>query len=72
MKEKGIKAEDVKNLPLIEEIHGLNTPPLPKVVEVNSLISSMIMKILTICTLANAFMSLKTTLENHITPMQML
>ena len=32
MKEKGIKAEDVKNLPPIEEIHGLNTPPLPKVV----------------------------------------
>ena len=38
MKEKGIKAEDVKNLPPIEEIHGLNTPPLPKVVEVNSLV----------------------------------
>ena len=37
MKEKGIKAEDVKNLPPVEEIHGLNTPPLPKVVEVNSL-----------------------------------
>ena len=37
MKEKGIKEEDVKNLPPIEEIHGLNTPPLPKVVEVNSL-----------------------------------
>ena len=27
MKEKGIKAEDVKNLPPIEEIHGLNLPP---------------------------------------------
>ena len=26
MKEKGIKAEDVKNLPPIKEIHGLNTP----------------------------------------------
>jgi hypothetical protein len=26
MTEKGIKAEDVKNLPPIEEIHGLNTP----------------------------------------------
>ena len=38
MKEKGIKAEDVKNLPPTEEIHGLNTPPLPKVVEVNSLV----------------------------------
>ena len=28
MKEKGIKAEDVKNLPPIEEIHGLNIPPI--------------------------------------------
>ena len=28
MKEKGIKAEDVKNLPPIEEIHGLNIPPV--------------------------------------------
>ena len=37
MKEKGIKAEDVKNLLPIEEIHGLDTPPPPKVVEVNSL-----------------------------------
>ena len=37
MKEKGIKAEHVKILPPIEEIHGLNTPPMPKVVEVNSL-----------------------------------
>ena len=37
IKQKGIKAEDVKNLPPIEEIHGLNTPALPKVVEVNSL-----------------------------------
>ena len=27
MKEKGIKVEDVKNLPPIEEIHGLNIPP---------------------------------------------
>jgi hypothetical protein len=27
MKEKGIKAGDVKNLPPIEEIHGLDTPP---------------------------------------------
>ena len=26
MKEKGIKAEDVKNLPPIEEIHGIDTP----------------------------------------------
>ena len=67
MKEKCIRAEDVKNLPPIEEIHGLNTPPMPKVVEVNSL-----MIILTICILVNAFMSLKTTLENKITSMQML
>ena len=35
MKEKGIKAEDVTNLPLIEEIHGLDNPT--RVVEVNSL-----------------------------------
>ena len=28
MKEKGIKAEDVKNLPPIEEIHCLNIPPV--------------------------------------------
>ena len=35
MKEKGIKAEDVKNLPPIEEIHGLDTPT--QVVKVNSL-----------------------------------
>ena len=37
MKEKCIKAEDVKNLPPIEEIYGLDTPPPPKVVEVHSL-----------------------------------
>ena len=28
MKEKGIKAEDVKNLPPAEEIHGLNSSPI--------------------------------------------
>ena len=33
MKEKGIKAEDVKNLPPIEEIHGFDNPT--RVVEVN-------------------------------------
>ncbi|KAM3274643.1 hypothetical protein ACQJBY_043590 [Aegilops geniculata] len=33
MREKGIKAKDVKNLPPSEEIHGLNTPPPPRVVE---------------------------------------
>ena len=37
MKEKGIKAEDVKNLPPIKEIHGLEAPPPPKVVEVKYL-----------------------------------
>ena len=37
MKEKGIKVEDVKNLPPIEEIHGLEAPPPHKVVEVKSL-----------------------------------
>ena len=31
MKEKGIKAEDVKNLPPIEEIHGLNLPPIEEI-----------------------------------------
>src|SRR6266496_5904739 len=35
MEEKGIKVEDVKNLPPIEEIHGLNAPT--QVVGVNSL-----------------------------------
>ena len=35
MKEKGIKDEDVKNLPPIEEIHGLDNPT--QVVKVNSL-----------------------------------
>ena len=37
MKQKGIKDEDVKNLPPIEEIHGLDTSPPAKVVEANSL-----------------------------------
>ncbi|KAI4999027.1 hypothetical protein ZWY2020_057487 [Hordeum vulgare] len=35
LQEKGIKSEDVKNLPPIEEIHGLDNPT--QVVEVNSL-----------------------------------
>ena len=30
-KKKGIKAEDVKNLPPIEEIHGLNLPPVEEI-----------------------------------------
>ena len=37
MKEKGIKAEDVKNLPPIEEIHGLNLPPVEEVYDLNPL-----------------------------------
>ncbi|KAI5005859.1 hypothetical protein ZWY2020_033102 [Hordeum vulgare] len=36
MREKGIKSEDVKNLPPIKEIHGLDNPI--QVVEVNSLL----------------------------------
>ena len=37
MKEKGIKAEDVKNLPPIEEIHGLNLPPVEETHDFNPL-----------------------------------
>ena len=37
MKEKCIKAKDVKNLPPVEQIHRLDAPSPPKVVEVNSL-----------------------------------
>ena len=37
MKEKGIKAEDVKNLPPIEEIHGLNLPPIEETYELDHL-----------------------------------
>ena len=36
MKEKGIKAEDVKNLPPIEEIHGLNLPHVEELHDFNS------------------------------------
>ena len=36
MKEKGIKAEDVKNLPSIEEIHGLNLPLVEEIYGFNS------------------------------------
>ena len=35
MKEKGIKVEDVKNLPPIEEIHGLNIPPIEETYALN-------------------------------------
>ena len=37
MKEKGIKAEDVKNLPPIEEIHGLNLSPVEEIYDLNPL-----------------------------------
>ena len=37
MKEKGIKAEDVKNLPPIEEIHDLNLPPVEEIHGLNLL-----------------------------------
>jgi len=37
MKEKCIKAEDVKNLPPIKEIHGLNSPPAEETYDLNSL-----------------------------------
>mgnify|MGYP005844383137 CR=1 FL=1 len=37
MKEKGIKAADVKNLPPIEEIHGLNLPPDEEIYDLNPL-----------------------------------
>ena len=37
MKEKGIKAEDVKNLPPIEEIHGLNSPHVDETYDLNPL-----------------------------------
>ena len=37
MKEKGIKAEDVKNLPPIEEIHGLNLPHVEEAYDLNTL-----------------------------------
>ena len=37
MKEKGIKAEDVKNLPPIEEIHGLNLLPVKETYDLNPL-----------------------------------
>ena len=72
MKEKGIEAEDVKNLPPIEEIHGLNTPSLPKVVEVNSPMKFNDNDNPRNMHPSQCFMSLKTILENKITSMQML
>ena len=52
MKEKGIKAEDAKNLPPIEEIHGLDNPT--QVVKVNFSIDLMKVIFLVISLLANA------------------
>ena len=72
MNEKGIKAEDVKNLPPIEEIHGLNTPPLPKVVEVNSLIKFNENDNPHNMHPSQCLYGFKTTLENKITSMQIL
>ena len=69
MKEKGIKAEDVKNLPPVEEIHGLNIPPIEEshgldiptqVVKVNSLYRYDKAEILLLSLLANVWMSLIT------------
>ena len=37
MKEKGIKAEDVKNLPPVEEIHGLNLPHVEETYDLDPL-----------------------------------
>ena len=32
-----MKAEDVKNLPRIEEVHGLNLPPDEEIYDLNTL-----------------------------------
>ena len=47
MKEKGIKAEDVKNLPPIEEIHGLNLPPVEETYDLNPLPIEELMVLIT-------------------------
>ena len=62
MKEKGIKAEDVKNLPPIEEIHGLDNPT--QVVKVNSLYRFAKSEIPSTKFAANAWMSLIILLSN--------
>ena len=72
MTEKVIKAEDVNNLPPIEEIYGLNTPPLPKVVEVNSLMKFNGNENPHIMHPSQCLYEFKTILENKITSMQML
>ena len=47
MKEKGIKAEDVKYLPPIEEIHGLNLLPVDETYELNPLPIEELMVLIT-------------------------
>ena len=69
MKKKGIKAEGVKNLPPIEEIHGLDTPP--QVVEVNSLIKFDASDIPYNKPPCQSCMNLTIILLNKITSMQM-
>ena len=70
MKEKGIKAEDVKNLPPIEEIHGLDNPT--QVVKVNSLYRFDEGDIPHNKSAINAWMSLIILLLNKKTSMLML
>ena len=72
MKEKGIKAEGVNNLPPIEETHGLNTPPLPKVVEVNSLMKFNDNDNPHNMHPSQCLYEFENILENKITSMQML
>ena len=70
MKEKGIKGEDVKNLPPIEEIHGLDNPT--QVVKVNSLYRFDEVISLIISLLVNTWMSLIILLLNKKTSVLML
>ena len=70
MKEKGIKAEDVKNLPPIQEIHGINNPT--HIVKVNSLYRFDEGDIPRNKSVANAWMSLIILLLNKKTSMLML
>ena len=70
MKEKCTKAEDVKNLPPIEEIHGIDNPT--QVVKVNSLYDMIKLKSRLVSLLANAWMSLMTLWLNKKTSMLML
>ena len=47
VKEKCIKAEDVKNLPPIEEIHGLNLPPIEETYDLNHHLLKKLMVLIT-------------------------